>query len=459
MRASYVNGIGGFTIAWLLFAISAHGMDFRDLRGEWRVEWQKNEQRTNDGLPTPGIARSPWHVVGSLLGEIQGEWHPRFRYYFRGEAILRESGRQSGGRFRLIEGALQYELTPLVFLDVGKVLEKWGTGYAFNPVNVLLPPEDPAEPHANHPGVTLLKLEILGERSTFSAILAGVDDEKTVEQAFVIPDSENKRRIAFKWDHTIGDFDLSWIHVQGGMEGHSLRDYLEGSPLAPQTLPATSGFAWNAVLGESLEIHGEYALQRGRGHPVPSMSELPGNAEVETGGNSPFFVYRNDHSGKNRLFSRFLTGAQFTFENGFNLAAEWLFHEPGYSRQEWRLIRQGIQSSYRSQKEISTRIVGSDPHSGFLSQTQLLLKRNPFRQNYIFLRLISNRFASNYESESIALFNLDDSSFLFREKLSQFRGDQWTLSLEWTTFQGPTFSEFGLNPYRNQLNLAISCLF
>ena len=459
MKASFVNGTCCCAFAWLLLATPVRGLDIRDLRGEWRVEWYKNEPKTSDRLQTPGTTLSPWQVAGSLLGEIQGEWHPRLRYYFRGEATLRENGRQPAARFRLIEGALQFEITPLVFLDIGKVLETWGSGYAFNPVNVLLPPEDPAESHANQPGVTLLKLEILGERSTFSAILAGVGDEKTSGRVFVLPDSEKKRRIAFKWDHTIGDFDLSWIHVQGGIEGKSLRDSLEGSPLAPQTLPATSGLAWNTVLGESLEIHGEYALQRGRGHPVPAMSELPRNAEVETGGNSPFFVYRNDHSGKNRLFSRFLSGAQFTFSNGFNLAAEWLFHEPGYSRQEWRLIRQGIQTSYRSQKENSTRIVGSDPHSGFLSQTQLLLKRNPFRQNYIFLRLISNRLASNYESESIALFNLDDSSFLFREKLSQFRGDHWTLSLEWTTFQGPTFSEFGLNPYRNQLNLAISCLF
>ncbi len=459
MRTSFVNGICCCAIAWLLFTIPAQGLDFRDSRGEWRVKWQKNEQRTNYGLQTPGITLSPWHVVGSLLGEIQGEWHPRLRYYFRGEAIFRESGRQSDGRFRLIEGALQYEITPLVFLDVGKILEEWGTGYAFNPVNVLLPPENPAEPNENHTGVTLLKLEILGERSTFSAILAGVGDEKTVEQAFVIPDSENKRRIAFKWDHAIGDFDLSWIHVQGGIEGNSLQDYLEGSPLALQMLPATSGLAWNAVLGDSLEIHGEYALQRGRGHPVPMMSELPRNAVDKTGNNSPFFIYRNDHSDKNRLFSRLLTGAQFIFSNGFNLAAEWLFHEPGYSRQEWKLIRQGIQTAHGAQKENSMRITGSDPYAGFLSQTRLMLKRNPFRQNYVFLRLISNRFASDYESESIALFNLDDSSFLFRERLSQFRGDQWTLSLEWTTFQGSTFSEFGLNPYRNQLNLSISYFF
>ena len=420
---------------------------------------KKTSREKNYGLQRPGITLSPWHVVGSLLGEIQGEWHPRIRYYFRGEAIFRESGRQSGARFRLIEGALHYEITPLVFLDVGKVLEEWGTGYAFNPVNVLLPLENPAEPNENHPGVTLLKLEILGERSSFSAILAGIGDEKTVEQAFVIPDSVNKRRIAFKWDHTIGDFDLSWIHVQGGIEGNSLQDYLEGSPLAPQPLPATSGLAWNAVWGESLEIHGEYALQRGRGHPFPSMSEQARNAMDKTGRESPFFIYRNGHSGKKRHFSRFLTGAQFTFSNGFNLAAEWFFHEPGYSRQEWKLIRQGIQSAHTAQKENSTHIAGNDPDSGFLSQTRLMLKRNPIRQNYFFLRLISNRFANDYESESIALFNLDDSSYLFRERLSQFRGDQWTLSLEWTSFQGSTFSEFGLNPYRNQLNLTISCLF
>ena len=459
MKASFVKGIGCCAIVCFIFAIPARGSDFRDSRGEWRVEFQKNEWRKNYGLQTAGITLSPWQAVGSLLGEIEGEWHPRLRYYFRGEAIFRESGRQSDARFRLIEGALHYEITPLLFLDVGKVLEEWGTGYAFNPVNVLLPPQNPAEPHQNHLGVTLLKLEIFRGSSTFSAMLAGVGDEKTVEQAFVLPDSENKRRIAFKWDHTIGDFDLSWIHVQGGIEGNSLQDYLEGSPLAPQALPATSGLAWNAVFGESLEIHGEYALQGGRGRPFPSMSEPPRNAGDETGRHSPFFIYRNAHSGKKRHFSRFLTGAQFTFSNGFNLAAEWLFHEPGYSRQEWNLIRQGILSAQTAQKEHSTRIAGSDPGSGFLSQTRLMLKRNPFRQNYFFLRLISNRFANDYESESIALFNLDDSSFLFRERLSQFRGDRWTLSLEWTSFQGSTFSEFGLNPYRNQLHLAISCLF
>ena len=458
MKVSLVAGISCFTGCWLVFCMPAHGLDFRDFSGEWRVEWQQNAQRKNYWLRTPGITLPPWHAAGSLLGEVRGEWHPRLRYNFRGEANFQESEEQSIHQFRLIEGALHYEINPLVFLDVGKVLEEWGTGYAFNPVNLLLPPGNPSHPDGNRPGVTLLKLELLGERTTFSIILAGVADENTAEQAFVIPDSKNKRRVAFKWDHTIGDLDLSWIHAQGGIEGNSLQDYLRGSPLAPQTLPALSGLAWTTVLGESLEIHGEYALQRGRGRPIALMATPP-LTEESTLGNPSRFIYQYDNADKDRLFSQFLIGGQFTFGNGFNLSSEWLYHEPGYTRQEWRRIRQGIQTARIAQKENSTRIAGSDPYSGFLSQTRLLLKRSPFRQNYVFLRLFSDRFASDYESESVVLFNADDSGFLFRERLSHFRGAHWTLSLEWTTFQGPAFSEFALNPHRNQLDLTISYLF
>ncbi len=435
-----------------------------------KVELQQNTQRKNYWLRTPEIALSPWHASASMVGELHGEWHPRLRYNFRGEANFQETEGLFFHRFRLIEGAIHYELNPLVFLDIGKVLEEWeqamrsirstswGTGYAFNPVNVLLPPKNTSDLQGNRPGVTLLKLEILGERTTFSIILAGVADENTAEQAFVIPDSKNKRRVAFKWDHTIGDLDLSWIHAQGGIEGKSLQDYLRGSPLESQTLPALSGLAWTTVLGESLEIHGEYALQRGRGRPIALMATPP-LTEESTLGNPSRFIYQYDNAGKDRLFSRFLLGAQFTFSNGFNLAGEWLYHEPGYTRQEWRRIRQGIQSAREARRGNSLISTKRDPFSGFLSQTRFLLKHAPFRQNYIFLRLFSDRFASDYESESVVLFNADDSGFLFHERLSLFRGAHWTLSLEWTTFQGPAFSEFALNPYRNQLDLSISYLF
>ena len=456
MKAPLASRIFLFSVSCLLFAVPTWSLDFH---GEWWFEMQQNVQRKNYWLQTPGTTMPEWNAIASLLAEIQGEWHPRLHYNFRGEAIFQETEKQFNQQFRLIEGALHYEINPLVFLDVGKILKEWGTGYAFNPLSVLIPPENPSDRRGNRPGVTLLKLEMLLESMTLSAILAGVADENTAEQVFAIPDSKNKRRIAFKVDHTFADLDLSWIHVQGGIDQKSLEDHLQGSPLAPQLIPTLSGIAWNTVLGESLEIHGEIALQRGRGRPRPLLTRLPSFVEEEAGRNSPLYIYQYDYSEKNRLFSQFLIGGQFTFSNGFNLAGEWFYHEPGYTRQEWEHIRHGIQTVRKAGKENSLISVKRDPYSGFLSQTQLHLNRSTLRQNYIFLRLFSDRIATHYESESILLFNLDDSSYLFRNRLDQFQGDDWTFSMEWSTFLGFALSEFGLNPYQNQVTLSVSYLF
>ncbi len=41
-------------------------------------------------LRTPEIALSP-SASASMVGELHGEWHPRLRYNFRGEANFQET--------------------------------------------------------------------------------------------------------------------------------------------------------------------------------------------------------------------------------------------------------------------------------------------------------------------------------------------------------------------------------
>ena len=159
------------------------------------------------------------------------------------------------------------------------------------------------------------------------------------------------------------------------------------------------------------------------------------------------------------FFRQFYWGGQYTFENGFNLAGEWLYDEQGYTEKEWSRIREGIENAQLNQVANPAFSPKASPFAGFLAQTLLYLQRTAFRQNYGFLRLFTDEFGARYESEFMALLNFDDSSFLFREKLSKSWGDHWKASLDWTTFQGTRFSEYALNPYRDQTSLEITYLF
>ena len=297
-----------FILPWLLMVSSLYGLESWDYRGEMFLASKQNGLRKNYLLETSqtSFTRRSW--LGSADVETHWEWTERFRSTLRGEGTHLETETESDNHFRLIEGAFEYEATPLVFIDIGKVLAEWGTGYAFNPVNALLSNKKPSNPTGTREGTTVLKLEVLWEVMTFTTILAGVADENNADQAFMLPDAKDKRRLAFKWDHGLGNPDLSWVHVQGGIESNSLQDHLEGNPLEPQLMGPLSGVAWTTVFGEALEIHGEFVVQRGRDRPIP-VTIVPAILAADHTLILPSIsVYQQDHVNTDRLFSTVLLG-------------------------------------------------------------------------------------------------------------------------------------------------------
>lgn len=428
-------------------------------RGEFLGEMKRSKLRSNYLLKNDRLSLTEKHSLFSMDVAIEGDWSPKLRSHFRGEALHLATEQEAKNRIRLIEGGFQYELTPLIFLDFGKTLEEWGSGYAFNPVNVLLPPKKPSNPTGIREGATMVKLEILWEAMALTAILSGVAHENNAYQTFVLPDSKEKRRFAFKWDHSLGEVSLSWVHVQGGIEGKSLQDHLQGSLLTPQIIGPLYGVSWTTILGDALEVHGEYAVQQGRDRFIPQVSAKPVFDERGSLVLPTISSYQKDNAHQKRWLSQFLLGGQYTFENGINLIGEWLYHQSGYTNKEWKRIRQGIQNAQLEQNKNPLFFPETNPFSGFLSQTLLQLQHTAFRQNYGFLRVFTNEFGARYESESIVLMNLNDASFLFQEKLSKFWQEQWKGSLRWITFQGKPLSEYGLKPHRSQFALEVSYQF
>ncbi len=447
----------------LLSHSSLHSLEAWDYRGELFLKSKQSGLRKHFLLETPQTKFTQKSLIEGADVEAHWEWTEQFQATLRGEGSHREirSGTEleSKNHFRLIEGSITSEITPLFFIDIGKVLEKWGTGYAFNPVNALLNNKNPSDPTGVREGTTMLKLEVLWEEMTFTAILAGVADENNAEQAFMLPDSKRKRRLAFKWNHGLGNFDLSWVHVQGGLDGESLQDQLQGSTFESQIMEPLTGISWTTVFGEALEIHGEYVVQRGRDRRIPATTTAAIFNQEQSLILPAISAYQQDQANKDRLFSNFLLGGQYTFENGGNLVWEWLHDEQGYTKKEWGRIKKAIENAQLDQASNPDLFPENNPFQGFLAQTLLYLRRTAFRQNYGFLRLLTPEFGARYESESITILNLDDSSFLFREKLSKSWGDHWKGSLDWTTFQGSRFSEYALNPSHDQTSLEITYFF
>jgi hypothetical protein len=308
---------------------------------------------------------------------------------------------------------------------------------------------------------TLFKVEDLLDNFALAEMLAGAEDGSTATQEFILPDKKNRRRFAFKFDHVLGETDFAWVHVQGGLNAHKVQNQLNGDPQKPQMMNPLNGVSWTTVFGSALELHGEFATQRRRHRLIPQQAvpaqKLPDGAVIVPA----MFVYAEDEKNKNQNYAKILLGGQYTFSNDCNLMLELYHDQNGYDSGEWQKIQDGINSAKINDAWYDSRFSGAqgNVYSVFLQRTMLFLQQSGFRKNYGFLRLDSGEFGERLQSESLVLANLDDAGFIFRESLNLRRGENWKFALEWTTFQGGGFSEFGLSPFRNSLGLEADYMF
>src|SRR2546426_2382589 len=81
----------------------------------------------------------------TLFGEMSPE-DKRWKFHLK----LRASGewnRNSTSSINVSELYWNISITPWLDVQVGRNIEKWGTGYAWNPTGVVNPPKNPADPN------------------------------------------------------------------------------------------------------------------------------------------------------------------------------------------------------------------------------------------------------------------------------------------------------------------------
>ncbi len=327
----------------------------------------------------------------------------------------------------LLEGYLQWKnISHTLVTDVGKIKVEWGSGYAWNPTQVLVMPTDDSNTLIDdHDGVGMIRIAWSKDRITFIAIAADLERDSIKE--------ETPLQSVVKMSLNLEPWEVELLHYQA------------------TEIAVVNGFSFSGLLSDSLEIHGEWSRtgERDR-HRIGKAAD---GIQMGAAYLPARYEYLPDKSDDD--FDRILLGGQYTFSNDINIIIELYRTTHGYSNSEWESAEQGIAESltggaWKNPNAPFASAMGN-PYAGFLMNTAAAVRDEQLRQNYLFFRFSSGESDNNWEWEQVLFLNLDDSSQLHQVTINKSWFDTVNSSLEITLFRGDSRSEYGLNPYSETL--------
>lgn len=309
---------------------------------------------------------------------------------------------------RIKQFYVQKDLFENLGLMAGRILLNWGTGYAFNPANVVAPQKELSDPDNTErrlAGNDLAKLEYFGESYSFALVyLTNLDVHPKI--------NASDHRLAIRLYENLWNIDLSLI----GLAHQHRRPIFGGN------------FAY--VIGERLEIHGEFAAQKGSYLPYHRAILDENTLYFE---NPLQFLKDNER----RSFKQYLLGINYTLPKNIGWILEYYHQDQGYSRREWQRVIDQVKfaSSY-----LNTPLAE-------LAQGNVLWSLNIFSargamRDYL-MNYVNIPVARNLELKSTSLINLADGSLVSIPEIDLMIKNHFTFYGRSFIFKGNKNSEFG----------------
>ena len=313
--------------------------------------------------------------------------------------------RDRTSKFDVNELNFNYSVSSWLDLTVGRKIERWGTGYAWNPTGVVNPRKDPTDPNDRrslYRGVDMISADLF---------LKG-------------------------WDISLlGVPEVSWSAKNGRRlltTGWAMRAYklIKGTDVAftasgGNGLPNSQGLSLARVFGNALELHGEAA------YISDSVRLLPRNDGL--------VPVRRPHA-------EVLLGGQYTFRNNVNLVAEFYHTGQGLSEREWRDLGGFTQNA-------ALDIQRGDP--GPLALANAQFTPLGMSKDYAFLRVLWPIRLRKVELETIVISSLRDASSAIRPGITWRVRPNLNFYCIYTEFVGNARTDFGHIPIRRSADIGI----
>ena len=330
--------------------------------------------------------------------------------------------------YSLRELAFDYSVSNAIDVTLGKKILKWGTGYAFNPTGVVEPqrsPSDPSDRLGQNEGSKLASINIFVGRSSLTLVYV---NDATVQNE--------------KWHWGTQDFAVRAYMFLSGLDLSLIAHEREGDRLE-------LGTNWSYVIGEGLELHGEFLGKQGSSmlyHQSVTMDQTP---QIYT--SSPY-VRTYEHA--DQIFCKLLLGGQFTFENGLNIALEYFHNEEGLSTTQWKRWMKFVKFQSDIQRgtiPITPELVGPSRYN-LLWALQTLSPRGAM-QDSLFGRQFMGE--ERWSAELIEFLNVQDLSSVLIPTLSLKFSDNVSAYGRFSWFRGNNESEFGALFYKGSFNVGV----
>jgi hypothetical protein len=194
-------------------------------------------------LSFPGTPPRQTLDRGTLALEAAGTWRRGMATaYARAAGEAAHDAAASGSDATLLEGGLRLSPREGLSFDLGKQVQRWGKGYAWNPVGFFERPKDPDDPTASREGFVMASADWVASRSgTLAAVgltpvLLPVSPGLNQDYGAASNLNPGARLYLLVADT---DVDLLWA--------------------ARGTRPARWGLDFSRNLGPQWEVHGEWA--------------------------------------------------------------------------------------------------------------------------------------------------------------------------------------------------------
>ena len=368
---------------------------FNQDEGTTTEEYNGNLQL--EGSYEKGIARLFFLVNGNLTYSYQG-WSDSLDLY---------------------EGTLSLKPSSSLAIDVGKATQKWGKGYAWNPVAFVDRPKDPEEPDLAREGFWMASADYIksfaGPLKTLSItpVILPVYDQINDEFGKI-----NELNFAGRLYLLLYDTDIDLVFLSGGSK-------------TPRF-----GFDFSRNISTNFEVHGEFAY----------INNFKQKTIDEQGS-----VSESKFDAKSYLLGmRYLTKTDTTF------ILEYYHNGMGYTQNEIGSFFSLVDKSYETY--LSSRNRGS------LTKAQSLAVNyggvNPMK-DYLYLRVTQkDPFNILYFTPALtSIINLDDGSFSLAPELTYIGIKNLEVRLKAMANVGHNGSEYGEKPSDYRLELRVRYYF
>jgi hypothetical protein len=320
--------------------------------------------------------------------------------------------------------------SPSLTVDAGKRVNKWGKGYAFNPLAFVDRPKDPNDPDLTQEGFVVVRAEAIRSfegavrNVAFTLVLLPV--QQHLNNDFGPVQNQPVTNIAGKIYILAWDTDLDLVALADG------------------TRSSRYGFDFSNNLKTNFEVHGEWATVSAASQPVLKDQAAGPAGQAGT-------LVRQGQA------ESWLLGLRYLTEGNLTAIAEYYHNSGGYSADEqsayFRFVGQSYERFLATGKPSSLQMAQNLQQGAYG-------RPNPGR-SYAYLRLSQkDAFGWLYFTPGlIEIENVDDQSSMTTLEALYTGVTNLEVRFRYTALQGARYTEYAEKQLRNKTELRVRYFF